>query len=164
MKTKTINREFSIVDNEAISSSTLVVGLKTCLADSYVLMMKTQSCHWNVRGPMFHSVHQMTQLQYEDLFVAIDDIAERIRALGYNAPSSLKELVQNASIHEDTAIATAEEMLESLASDHRSVAEQFCNIVGIAESTNDTVTADLLTTRMAFHEKTAWMLEATLTD
>lgn len=164
MKTMMTNKPFSVVDGEAASSSALVAGLKTCLADSYVLMMKTQSCHWNVRGPMFHSVHQMTQLQYEDLFVAIDDIAERIRAIGFAAPSSLQELVKSASIHEDTKLATAEEMLDTLVSNHRFVAEQFRKIIDFAENANDAVTADLLIARIAFHERTAWMLKATLSD
>lgn len=158
----TTKQPFSVV--EETPKSVLAAGLKECLSDSYVLMMKTQSCHWNVRGPMFHSIHQLTQLQYEDLFAAVDEIAERIRAIGFSAPTSLNELVKNASLHEEAEIVSAEEMVETLACDHRFVAEQFREMVGSAEQANDTVSADLLTARIAFHEKTAWMLEATLSD
>lgn len=155
-------RNEDIVDLNRRSKS-LVAGLENCLSNSFVLMMKTQACHWNVTGPLFASVHEMTQLHYEDLFAAIDEIAERIRALGHPAPCSLAEMIRNATIEEQAGPQSAEMIIKALEHDHRSIAEQMRNVVHTAEAASDNVTADLLTSRIAFHEKTAWMLGALVT-
>ncbi len=156
-------RNEEIVDLKRQSAS-LVAGLKTCLSNSFVLMMKTQACHWNVTGPLFASVHEMTQLQYEDMFTAIDEIAERIRSLGHPAPSSLADMIREATIEEQAASQRAEVMVAALERDHRTVAEQMRLVVRSAENASDAVTADLLTARIAFHEKTAWMLGALVSE
>lgn len=142
------------------SADILVAGLETSLSNSVVLMMKTQACHWNVTGALFASVHEMTQLQYEDLFAAVDEIAERIRALGHPAPASLAEMIRHATIDEQTDLQSAEAMVAALQRDHGSIAVQMRGVVQAAEAETDSVTADLLTARIAVHEKTAWMLGA----
>lgn len=144
-------------------SGPVVAGLETCLSNCFVLMMKTQACHWNVTGPLFSSVHEMTQLHYEDLFAAIDEIAERIRSLGHAAPSSLAEMIRSASLEEQAGPQSAEAMITALERDHRSIAEQMRNVVQSADAASDNVTTDLLTSRIAFHEKAAWMLGALVT-
>ena len=153
----TLSKDVLELNRQAAS---LVDGLETSLSNTFVLMMKTQACHWNVTGPLFASIHEMTQLQYEDLFTAADDIAERIRALGHPAPTSLGQMIQNATIEEQAGGKSARAMVEALAEDHHTIARQMSDVVQAAESASDSVTADLLTARMAFHEKTAWMLGA----
>ena len=148
--------------DESQNSNSLAAELESCLANSYVLMMKTQACHWNVKGPLFPSLHEMTQNHYEDLFAAIDEIAERMRALGHLAPNSLAEMMQASTLKELVGVMAAEDMVTELVRDHRAIAIQLRDVVGAAEAVNDTVTADMLTARVSFHEKTAWMLSATV--
>jgi starvation-inducible DNA-binding protein len=138
--------------------------LRSCLADSYVLMTKTLAYHWNVVGPLFHSVHELTEEQYDDLFKAIDDLAERIRALGHVAPSSMQEMLNDTVLHEDSGHPSTRDMLTNLVRDHETVARRFRESVLHAEEEKDVVTADLLTERLAFHEKSIWMLRAILLD
>ena len=138
----------------------LAAGLSGLLADTYVLLIKTQGYHWNVVGPLFVSLHELTEAQYQDLFAAADVIAERIRALGYPAPSSMNELIPLTGIGEDTGNPTAEAMVERLMSDHETVVQRLRQVTEVAEEQRDHVTADLLTARMAFHEQAVWMLRA----
>lgn len=138
----------------------LAKGLTEALADTYRMIFKTHAVHWNVEGPMFFSVHNLTEAQYENMFAAADVIAERIRALGQLAPSRLSDIV-SASVIEDPAKPLASvAMVEDLASDHEKVAKRLHAVVELAEEHKDVVTADLLTGRSAFHEKAAWMLRA----
>jgi len=141
----------------------LATSVAASLADTYVLMVKTQAYHWNVVGPLFYSVHNLTEEHYNDLFKAVDEIAERIRALGYPAPTNLKDMVEISEISEDTGNTSTEEMIANLADDHETAAKRFRKAVEIAEENRDVVTADMLTARMAFHEKAAWMFKALLT-
>lgn len=138
--------------------------LRSCLADTYVLMTKTQAYHWNVVGPLFHSVHELTEEQYDDLFKAVDDLAERIRALGHLAPTSLQEMLNGTLLREESGHPSTRDMLTSLVRDHETVARRFRESVLHAEDAKDVVTADLLTQRLAFHEKAIWMLRAILLD
>jgi starvation-inducible DNA-binding protein len=138
----------------------LVGGLSGLLADTYVLMIKTQGYHWNVVGPLFVSIHNLTETHYQDLFAAADVLAERIRALGYPAPSSMNELIPLTAIGEDTGNPTAETMIEKLAGDHETIVQRFRHVTQVAEELHDHVTADMLTARMAFHEQAIWMLRA----
>ena len=142
--------------------SPLVAGLETCLSNSFVLMMKSQACHWNVTGPLFSSIHALTQVHYEDLFTAIDDIAERVRALDHPAPKSLADMIGMATITELPGPQSTEAMVAALQKDHHSVAKQMRSVVQTAETASDSVSADLMTARIAFHEKAAWMLGAIL--
>lgn len=131
------------------------------LAETYVLYTKTQAIHWNVVGPMFYSLHKMTEEQYEDLAEAIDEIAERIRALGSPAPASFAEFLELSDIKELRDVQTAEAAVEMLWNDHETAARTFREAATLADEMEDVVTADLLTDRIARHEKVAWMLRAT---
>ncbi|MDX1400640.1 MAG: DNA starvation/stationary phase protection protein [Kiloniellales bacterium] len=138
-----------------------LAGLLTgVLADSYILMVKTQGYHWNVVGPLFTSVHELTEKQYRSLFEAVDEIAERIRALGMVAPSSITEMIPFTEIQEDTANPSTEEMLLSLIADHEVVCRKLRKTEELAQDLGDAVTSDMMTQRMAFHENAIWMLRA----
>ncbi|WNO61068.1 Dps family protein [Rheinheimera sp. MMS21-TC3] len=138
-------------------------GLAVLLADSYTLYLKTHNYHWNVTGPMFQSLHTLFEGQYQELAVAVDDIAERIRALGEFAPGSYKEFAKITTIQEAEGTPTAEEMIKDLVKGHEAIAKTSRNIVPIAGNASDEVTLDILTQRMTVHEKTAWMLRSMVT-
>lgn len=142
----------------------LAAGLSGLLADTYVLLIKTQGYHWNVVGPLFVSIHGLTETHYRDLFAAVDVIAERIRALGYPAPSSMNELIPLSAVGEDTGNPTTESMIEKLVGDHETMVKRLRQVTEAAEELRDHVTADMLTARMAFHEKAIWMLKAIVTS
>ena len=134
------------------------------LAETYVLYAKTQAVHWNVVGPMFYSVHKLTEEQYKDLADAVDDLAERIRALGAPTPASYNEFLKLSDIRETSERQTAEDAIRMLCADHETAARSFREVARRATEMDDVVTADLLTTRMARHEKAAWMLRALLQE
>lgn len=142
----------------------LATSLTGVLADSFVLMIKTQSYHWNVVGPLFQPLHEMTEAQYRDVFEAIDEIAERIRALGEVAPLSFTDLISHASLAEETRAKTAASMVAQLVSDHEALARRFRDLGAEAAGAGDGVTEDLANSRMAFHEKTAWMLRSVIAE
>jgi starvation-inducible DNA-binding protein len=135
-------------------------GLEDMLADTYRLLFKSHAVHWNVEGPMFFSVHNLTEEQYNDLFAAADVIAERIRALGRLAPSTLSSIVANSVVKDQEKSGSAGVMCEDLAADHERVAHRLHALIKIAGEQNDPVTEDLATARAAVHEKAAWMLRA----
>lgn len=137
-------------------------GLAHFLADSYTLYLKTHKFHWNVQGPMFNTLHMMFETQYNELAIAVDDIAERIRALGAKAPGSYREFIELSSIKEEDGELTAEQMIQSLLQGHEQVAKTAREIFPVVEKASDEPTADLLTQRMQIHEKTAWMLRSLL--
>ena len=137
-------------------------GLAVLLADTYTLYLKTHNYHWNVTGPMFQTLHTLFETQYTELAVAVDDIAERIRALGEFAPGSYKEYAKLTSIKEAEGIPSAEEMIKDLVKGHEAIAKTGRSIVPTADDASDEVTLDLLTQRMTVHEKTAWMLRSLL--
>lgn len=136
-------------------------GVIEALADTYRLVFKTHACHWNAEGPLFYSVHHLTEGQYENLFAAADVLAERARALGRLAPNSLADIIEMSQIKDFAKTAATQDMVEALASDHEAVAKRMHDLIEKAEDAKDPVTADLLTARSAFHEKAAWMLRAT---
>ncbi len=144
-------------DREAI-----VEGLSRLLADTYTLYLKTHNYHWNVVGPMFNTLHLMFEGQYTELALAVDEIAERIRALGQPAPASYGEFARLSSIDEDTDTPDAAEMIQRLCTAQETVVRTARSIFPAVEKANDEVTADLLTQRMQIHEKTAWMLRSML--
>jgi len=135
-------------------------GLAVLLADTYTLYLKTHNYHWNVTGPMFQTLHTLFETQYTELAVAVDDIAERIRALGEFAPGSYKEYAKLTSIKEAEGIPSAEEMIKDLVKGQEAIAKTARSIVPTADEASDEVTLDLLTQRMTVHEKTAWMLRS----
>lgn len=137
-------------------------GLSRVLADTYTLYLKTHNYHWNVTGPMFNTLHLMFEQQYTELATAIDEIAERIRALGFPAPGSYKAYAKLSSIKEEDGVPTAEEMIANLVKGQEAVTRTARAVFPIAEKASDEPTADLLTQRMQIHEKTAWMLRSLL--
>lgn len=140
----------------------LAEKLGETLASTYVLYQKTQSVHWNVTGPMFVSVHKLTEAQYEDLADAVDEIAERIRALGAKTPVGLSTYINNSVIDDQTEWGDVDAMLKQLANDNIAVANQMREFVKIAEEADDVFTADLLTSRIGALEEASWMLSASI--
>ena len=137
-------------------------GLSRVLADSYTLYLQTHNFHWNVTGPMFQTLHLMFETQYGELALAVDLIAERIRALGVHAPGTYKQFAALSSIKEIDGVPKAQEMIEILVQGHETVARTARQVFLTAEESNDQPTCDLLTQRMQLHEKTAWMLRSLL--
>jgi starvation-inducible DNA-binding protein len=137
-------------------------GLARLLADSYTLYLKTHNFHWNVEGPMFNTLHAMFETQYTELALAVDLIAERIRALGHPAPGSYAAFAKLTKIDEAKGNPAAMAMVETLARDQETVVRTARSIVPIADKASDEPTLDLLTQRMQVHEKTAWMLRSLL--
>ena len=135
-------------------------ALGKALADSYTLYIKTLGVHWNVTGPVFYSLHKLTEEQYEDLHAAADEIAERVRALGHVTPASYEEFAKLAAIESTKVPAEAAEMLDELIADNERLAKRFREFVGIAEEADDVFTADMLTARIGVHEENVWMLKA----
>ena len=137
-------------------------GLSRVLADTYVLYSKTHGFHWNVTGPMFNTLHLMFMGQYTELWNALDEIAERIRALGEPAPFG-STLSAMASLEEPSSLTPAAmEMVRELVAGHEAVARTARGVFSVAEAANDQPSADLLTQRLQIHEKTAWMLRSLL--
>jgi len=137
-------------------------GLSRLLADTYTLYLKTHNFHWNVTGPMFNTLHTMFEEQYTELAAAVDEIAERIRALGHPAPGSYKQFAELTRVEEEAGTPKAEEMIRQLVAGQEAVVRTAREVFGVAEKANDEPTADLLTQRMQLHEKTAWMLRSML--
>lgn len=137
-------------------------GLSRVLADSYTLYLKTHNYHWNVTGPMFQTLHLMFETQYNELALAVDLVAERIRALGHPAPGTYREFIELSAIKEETSIPKAEDMIRRLVEGHEAVARTAREVFRAAEEASDQPTCDLLTQRMQVHEKTAWMLRSLL--
>jgi starvation-inducible DNA-binding protein len=142
-------------------SDAIKEGLQQVLADTYALMVKTHLYHWNVTGNQFSALHTQFQTQYEALFIAADEIAERIRQLGAKVEGGITSFADNSNIPDPDAI-TASQMLAELLTDHQSISASLVNFANMADELGDRVTADLLTVRAADHDKTAWMLEAQL--
>ena len=153
----TIDIGIDTADREAIAD-----GLSRLLADTYTLYLKTHNYHWNVVGPMFNTLHLMFEVQYNELALAVDLIAERIRALGVRAPGSYREFAALSSITEDDDQPDAEEMIRRLVIGQETVARTARSVFPVVERASDEPTADLLTQRLQVHEKTAWMLRSML--
>ena len=137
-------------------------GLSHLLADTYTLYLKTHNFHWNVKGPMFQTLHLMFETQYNKLALAVDDIAERIRTLGFPAPGTYKQFVKLSSIKEEEGVPEAKEMIRLLVEGQEACVRTARSVFPICDETHDEPTADLLTQRMQVHEKTAWMLRSLL--
>jgi len=137
-------------------------ALSRLLADTYGLYLKTHSFHWNVEGPMFNTLHQMFMVQYTELWTALDEIAERIRSLGYPAPGSYKAFARLSSIEDAEGVPEAMAMVRELVKGHEAVARTARAAFAPAEKAGDESSADLLTQRLQIHEKTAWMLRSLL--
>ena len=147
---------------EAADRRAIAEGLARVLADSYTLYLKTHKYHWNVTGPMFQTLHVMFEAHYTELAMAVDELAERIRALGSMAPGSYREFTALNSVGEDEDEPGATEMIRRLVKGHEAVVRTSRAAFPAAEKAGDQATMDLLTQRMQVHEKTAWMLRSLL--
>ncbi len=157
MNTQAIN--IGINESDRLDIAT---GLSRLLADSYTLYLKTHYYHWNVTGPMFNTLHLMFETQYNELALAVDLIAERIRALGVYAPGTYKEFAKLTVIAEDADVPKAQEMIKNLVEGQEAVVRTARSLFSLVEKANDEASADLLTQRIQLHEKTAWMLRSLL--
>ena len=137
-------------------------GLSHVLADTYTLYLKTHNYHWNVTGPLFNTLHLMFETQYNELWLAVDLIAERIRSLGTFAPGTYRELGALTAIAEADGVPKAEDMIRDLVIGHETVVRTVRSMFAAADDAGDEPTTDLLTQRMQEHEKTAWMLRSML--
>ena len=140
----------------------IAAGLSKVLADTYTLYLKTHNFHWNVTGPMFQTLHLMFETHYNELALAVDGLAERIRALGFPAPGTYKQFSALSSIGEEDGVPKATEMVKLLVEGHEAVARTARGVFSTADAANDQPTCDLLTQRLQIHEKTAWMLRSLL--
>lgn len=131
------------------------------LADTYTLYLKTHGYHWNVEGPHFQQLHLQFMEQYTEMWTAVDDLAERVRALGHYAPASYAAMAELSSIEEESGQPGWEEMVRNLAKGHEKVAKTAREVLRVAEEVGDDATADVVAPRVTLHEKTAWMLRAT---
>ncbi|MBX3651308.1 MAG: DNA starvation/stationary phase protection protein [Burkholderiales bacterium] len=155
--TKTTKIDIGIKDKDR---KAIADGLSRLLADTYTLYLKTHNFHWNVTGPMFQTLHLMFETQYNELALAVDQIAERIRALGYPAPGTYADYVKLSSIKETAGVPKAEKMIALLVEGQEAVARTARSVFPVVDKANDEPTADLLTQRMQIHEKNAWMLRS----
>jgi starvation-inducible DNA-binding protein len=146
------------------SRAKIAKGLSHLLADSYTLYLMTHNFHWNVKGPQFNSLHNMFMTQYTEQWTALDQIAERIRALGHPAPGTYREFARLASIEEIEGVPAATDMVRYLVDAQEATARTARGLFGLVNDANDQPTADLLTQRLDVHEKTAWMLRSLLED
>lgn len=144
-------------DRQAIAQ-----GLKGLLADSYTLYLQTHNFHWNVTGPQFRELHLMFEEHYTELAIAVDDIAERIRTLGVAAPGTYKAFAQMSEIKEVDGVPEASEMVALLTQGHEQVVKTCRKVLKLAQAADDESSASLVSDRMRVHEKTAWMLRATI--
>jgi starvation-inducible DNA-binding protein len=136
--------------------------LKTFLADTYLLLAKTQACHWNARGPNFIGIHKLTEEQYNELFAAIDDLAERVRALDTDAPFSLAEMLRLATLEEATQVHGLDDAIRMLVTDNKAMSERARDLALDADEQDDLVTHDMLVARIEVHDKAAWLLRSNL--
>ena len=151
--------EIGLSESDRLQSAT---ALKRVLSETYALYVKTHGYHWNVTGPRFQALHAEFMTQYTELWAALDELAERIRALGVFAPGSSTELLEHATITADNGVPDAEAMIANLARGHEAVARAARQGIEEASAVGDDVTVDLLTQRTTIADKTAWMLRASL--
>lgn len=137
-------------------------GLSHLLADTYSLYLKTHYFHWNVTGPMFNTLHLMFEAQYNELALAVDLIAERIRSLDVYAPGTYSQFAKLSTIKESDGVPKANEMIAELVAGHEAVCRTARSVFPASDAASDEATADLLTQRLQLHEKTAWMLRSLL--
>ena len=141
---------------------TIAENLGQLLADTYSLYLKTHNFHWNIVGPRFRELHLMFEEQYTELAIAVDDIAERIRALGFPAPGTYSQYAELSSIEETQGVPSAEDMIRILTEDNEAVVRTARRILPSAQKVGDESTASLIADRMVVHEKTAWMIRSLL--
>lgn len=150
---------------EADDRKKIAQGLSSYMSDAFTLYLKTHNFHWNVTGPMFNSLHLMFEAQYTEQWNALDDVAERIRALGFNAPGSYAEFIRLSSIREEPGLSEApdwREMVRQLVVGNEAVCRSARAVLDVADDADDEPTEDLMIQRLQTHEKNAWMLRSLL--
>ncbi len=162
MAAKTLTRPAIDIGIPERERRRIAEGLSRLLADTFTLYLTTHNFHWNVKGPMFQTLHVMFEGQYNELWLALDAIAERIRALDFPAPGTHSEYARLSSIPETPGVPEAKDMIRILVQGHEAVARTARKIFPLVDKASDEPTADLLTQRMQVHEKTAWMLRSLL--
>ncbi len=145
-------------------SNPILVRLAAAMADTYALCLKTQGYHWNVEGRTFYQLHTLFEVQYKEMIDAVDELAERIRALGGYAPSTFAMMRHMTSVEMDERILSSAQMVEHLVKAHTTVCESLRHALGMAREVNDPVSEDLLVERLRVHETQRWMLESLLQD
>lgn len=148
----------------ARETAKLAQGFTHALADTFSLYVKTLGVHWNVVGPNFYGLHKLTEVQYEDLQTAIDELAERIRALGHPAPAGFAEFRENSVVKAEMGIESAGEMIRELIADNEAVARRMRDFSDVAAEVRDKFSEDMLIGRMGAHEKNVWMLRALIAE
>lgn len=143
-------------------SKKVVDALRQVVADTYALIGQTHLCHWNVRGPSFFSLHAAFETQYTELFAAVDEIAEQIRAKGSLAPGGLSKLAEMAGIKEIAEDASAKDMVKHLVQANEKLVEDLKKARDVASEAGDSESEDLMIARLQVHEKTVWMLKSFL--
>jgi len=159
MSKSNINIGISGADRKKIAER-----LERMLADTYTLYLKTHNFHWNVTGPMFQTLHLMFMTQYNEIWLAVDVIAERIRALGFPAPGSYKEFAALTEIKDSKGVPSATEMILQLVDGQETVVRTARGVLPVAEKAGDQPTVDMLSARMQVHEQNAWMLRSLLEE
>ncbi|MBO4790106.1 MAG: DNA starvation/stationary phase protection protein [Oxalobacter sp.] len=157
MKVPAVDIGIKDKDRKAIAEA-----LSKFLSDSFCLYVKTHNYHWNVTGPMFQTLHSMFMDQYTELWNALDEIAERIRSLGYPAPGTMKEFIELSDVKEKTGVPSAPEMIVEVIEASQIVTKSARKVLALADKANDQPTCDLMTQRLQVHEKSAWMLRSLL--
>ena len=148
------------VETGVANTAKLAKKLEAVLADTYRLVFKTHAYHWCVEGPLFYSVHNLTESQYQDMFEAADVLAERMRALGHLTPMRFDEIARKSSIEDRDGDLPAGAMISDLMDDHEAMAARLHELAALAADNRDIVTEDLAVARSTFHEKAAWMLRS----
>jgi len=151
-------------DKVGTNSASVAEALKGFAADTYMLLSKTQACHWNMTGPNFIGLHKLTEEQYREMFEAADELAERVRALGHPAPLSVSEMLGASRIEELREIPDTNEAVELLARDNATLSRRARELAEQAEEQDDPATHDMLSARIEAHDKNAWLLRANLPD
>lgn len=154
------NESTPAIGIEETDLKAITTGLAKVLSDTFVLYLKTHGYHWNVTGPHFRSLHLMLEEQYNALFLAADELAERMRALGVVAPGSLGEMLELTTLKDHEPTDDALTMVRNLQRDHEALASAIRPLAVAADDAGDGATADLYNARLAFHEETAWMLRS----
>lgn len=149
--------QMEVVSNK---NAEVVTALQQVLADTYALYFKTHSYHWNVEGIHFHALHALFEEQYTEMWQAIDEIAERIRALDAYAPANYDEMVANTRVVKDVGVPNAQDMIQNLIAAHGVVIESAKEALAVAQESEDEVSSDTCLARMNIHEKTLWMLKS----
>ncbi len=157
MKVPAVDIGIKDKDRKAIAEA-----MSKFLADSFCLYVKTHNYHWNVTGPMFQTLHSMFMDQYTELWNALDEIAERIRSLGYPAPGTMKEFIELSDVKEKAGVPSAPEMIVDVIVASQIVTKSARKVLALADKANDQPTCDLMTQRLQVHEKSAWMLRSLL--